>query len=96
LRRNSFRQSLYGEIENLDLKNRRLSFSKRSVWNEKIVEKVLKKDVDAVFHLAALIDIPFSIKNPILVNHVLRRLFHFLPRSALPRMALRRKYGELG
>lgn len=59
-----------GKIENLDLKNRRLSFFKGDVCNEKIVEEVLNKDVDVVFHLPALIDISFSIQHPAIVNHV--------------------------
>jgi UDP-glucose 4-epimerase len=28
------------------------------------------KDVEVVFHLAALVDVPFSVKNPLLVNQV--------------------------
>lgn len=59
----------FGKIENLDLKNPKLSFFKGDICDKKIVKKVLK-NVDVVFHLAALIDVSFSVKNPALVNHV--------------------------
>ncbi|MEM3566634.1 MAG: SDR family oxidoreductase [Candidatus Bathyarchaeia archaeon] len=58
-----------GKIENLNLKNPKLSFFKGDICDRKTVKKVLK-DVDVVFHLAALIDVPFSVENPALVNHV--------------------------
>ncbi|MEM2614802.1 MAG: GDP-mannose 4,6-dehydratase [Nitrososphaerota archaeon] len=59
----------FGKIKNLDLKNPRLLFFKGDVCERESVKKVLK-DVYVVFHLAALIDVPFSVKNPALVNHV--------------------------
>lgn len=58
-----------GKIKNLDLKNPKVSFFKGDVCDRKIVKKVLK-DVDVVFHLAALVDVPFSVKHPTIVNHV--------------------------
>lgn len=59
----------FGKVENLNLKNRRLSLFKGDVRDKEIVKKVLK-DVEIVFHLAALVDVPFSVKNPVLVNQV--------------------------
>ncbi|MEM2318187.1 MAG: SDR family oxidoreductase [Candidatus Bathyarchaeia archaeon] len=58
-----------GKIENLDLKNPRLRFLRGDIRNRKTVKEALK-DVDVVFHLAALVDVSFSVKNPTLVNHV--------------------------
>ncbi|MEM3766719.1 MAG: SDR family oxidoreductase [Candidatus Bathyarchaeia archaeon] len=58
-----------GKIENLDLKNLGLSFFEGDICDRRIIKKVLK-DIDVVFHLAALIDVPFSMKNPTFVNHV--------------------------
>lgn len=59
----------FGSIKNLNLKNPRLSFIKGDVCNKENIKKALK-NVRVIFHLAALIDIPFSVKNPALVNHV--------------------------
>jgi len=59
----------FGKAENLNLKNRRLSLFKGDVCDKEIVKKVLK-DVEIVFHLAALVDVPFSVRNPVLVNQV--------------------------
>ncbi|MEM3578963.1 MAG: SDR family oxidoreductase [Candidatus Bathyarchaeia archaeon] len=58
-----------GKIENLNIENPRLTFFKGDICGEKSVKKALK-DVEVVFHLAALVDVPFSVKNPTLVNHV--------------------------
>ncbi|MCS7124891.1 MAG: SDR family oxidoreductase [Candidatus Bathyarchaeota archaeon] len=58
-----------GRIENLNLKNHKLSFFQGDVCDKKIVKKVLK-NVEVVFHLAALIDVSFSVENPAVVNHV--------------------------
>jgi UDP-glucose 4-epimerase len=58
-----------GKTENLDLRNRKLLFLKGDIRNKEIVTRALK-DVEVVFHLAALIDVPFSIQNPLLVNQV--------------------------
>lgn len=58
-----------GKIENLDLKNPKLRFFKGDTRNRKTVKEILR-DVDVVFHLAALVDVSFSVKNPALVNHV--------------------------
>jgi UDP-glucose 4-epimerase len=59
----------HGKIENLDMKNRRLTFLKGDICDKQTVKKVLK-DVEAIFHLAALVDVPFSVENPTLVNRV--------------------------
>jgi len=58
-----------GKIENLDLRNPRILFLKGDVRDKAIVRKALK-DVEYIFHLAAIVDVPFSIKNPLLVNDV--------------------------
>ncbi|MEM3443113.1 MAG: SDR family NAD(P)-dependent oxidoreductase, partial [Candidatus Bathyarchaeia archaeon] len=58
-----------GKTENLDLKNRNLIFLKGGIRDKELVKKALK-DVEVVFHLAALVDVPFSVKNPLLVNQV--------------------------
>ncbi|MEM3672600.1 MAG: SDR family oxidoreductase [Candidatus Bathyarchaeia archaeon] len=58
-----------GKTENLDLKNRRLLFLKGDIRDKKLVKKALK-GVKVVFHLAALVDVQFSVKNPLLVNQV--------------------------
>lgn len=42
---------------------------KGNVRNKEIVRKALK-DVEAVFHLAAIVAFSFSVKNPFLVNEV--------------------------
>lgn len=58
-----------GRIENLDLQNSKLRFFKGDVRNKAIVRTALK-DIEYVFHLAAIVDVPFSVKNPLLVNDV--------------------------
>ncbi|MGQ9641967.1 MAG: SDR family oxidoreductase [Candidatus Bathycorpusculaceae bacterium] len=58
-----------GKTENLDLRNRKLLFLKGDIRNKEIVTKALR-DVEVVFHLAALVDVPFSVKNPLFVNQV--------------------------
>jgi len=58
-----------GKTENLDLKNRSLLFVKGNICDRELVKKAVK-DVEVVFHLAALVDVPFSVKNPLLVNQV--------------------------
>lgn len=58
-----------GRTENLDLENQKLLFIKGDIRERELVKKALK-DVEVVFHLAALVDVPFSVKNPLLVNQV--------------------------
>ena len=58
-----------GKTENLDLKNRSLLFVKGNICDRGLVKKAVK-DVEVVFHLAALVDVPFSVRNPLLVNQV--------------------------
>ncbi|MGB9713960.1 MAG: SDR family oxidoreductase [Candidatus Bathyarchaeales archaeon] len=58
-----------GKTENLDLENRSLLFLKGDIRNREVVKRALK-DVEVVFHLAALVDVSFSVRNPLLVNQV--------------------------
>ncbi|MGQ9506356.1 MAG: SDR family oxidoreductase [Candidatus Bathycorpusculaceae bacterium] len=58
-----------GKTENINLKDAKLHFVKGDVRDEAVVRKALK-NVDLVFHLAAIIDVAFSIKEPLLVNNV--------------------------
>lgn len=58
-----------GKIENINLKDAKLHFLKGDIRDIGAVKKALK-DVDVVFHLAAIIDVAFSIKKPLLVNNV--------------------------
>ncbi|MFH7860159.1 MAG: SDR family NAD(P)-dependent oxidoreductase, partial [Candidatus Aenigmatarchaeota archaeon] len=60
-----------GKIENLrkNLKNKNFKLIKGDVRNIKDVKKAIK-NVNAIFHLAAIVSVPLSIKNPILVNEV--------------------------
>ncbi|MEM3509023.1 MAG: SDR family oxidoreductase [Nitrososphaerota archaeon] len=60
-----------GKIGNLrkNLKNKNFKLIKGDVRNIKDVKKAIK-NVDAIFHLAAIVSVPLSIKNPILVNEV--------------------------
>ena len=58
-----------GKTENLNLKDAKLHFLKGDIRNIGTVKKALK-NVKVVFHLAAIIDVAFSIKEPLLVNDV--------------------------
>ncbi|MEM2928954.1 MAG: SDR family oxidoreductase [Nitrososphaerota archaeon] len=60
-----------GKIENLrkNLKNKNFKLIKGDIRNIKDVKKAIK-NVNAIFHLAAIVSVPLSIKNPILVNEV--------------------------
>jgi UDP-glucose 4-epimerase len=58
-----------GKTENLNLKDAKLHFLKGDIRDAETVKKALK-DVDVVFHLAAIIDVAFSVKEPLLVNDV--------------------------
>src|SRR5665647_1932204 len=58
--------SLYsGKLENIEnhIKNGKVDFVKGDIRDASIVKKSLVS-VEAVFHLAALISVPFSISNP--------------------------------
>jgi UDP-glucose 4-epimerase len=60
-----------GRIENIDhnRNNKNFHFFKGDIQNSAFINKVTK-DIDAVFHEAALISVPRSLKNPILTNKV--------------------------
>lgn len=58
-----------GKTENLDLRNRRLLFLRGDIRDREFIKKALK-DVEVVFHLAALVDVAFSVQNPMVVNQV--------------------------
>lgn len=59
-----------GQMSNLKgHENAKLSIIQGDIRNLALVEKVVK-DVDAVFHEAALVNIPLSIENPLLFNDV--------------------------
>jgi UDP-glucose 4-epimerase len=60
-----------GKIENIKqhLNHNKFHLIKGDIRNQKDVEKALK-DVDAVCHLAAIVNIPLSIENPLLANEV--------------------------
>jgi UDP-glucose 4-epimerase len=58
-----------GKVENLNLKNSNLRLLRDDIRDKKFVKKALK-DVEVVFHLAAIVDVEFSVKNPLLVNEV--------------------------
>jgi UDP-glucose 4-epimerase len=58
-----------GTTANLNLKGAKLHFLKGDIRNIDAVKKALK-NVKVVFHLAAIIDVAFSIKEPLLVNNV--------------------------
>ena len=64
-----------GKIEKLNLKNPNLRFLKGDVRDKEIVRKALKDVKEAVFHLAAIVDVSFSVKNPLLVNEVRNGLY---------------------
>ena len=60
-----------GQIENLERhsQNKNFRFVKGDVRNLDLVKQVVG-DVDAVFNLAAIVSVPRSIENPLLVNDV--------------------------
>lgn len=60
-----------GSIENVKhhLDSGELSLIKGDVRNSEVVKEAMR-DVDAVFHLAAVVNVPLSIENPLLVNDV--------------------------
>lgn len=61
-----------GKIENIDKKVfEKITFHKINIVNRKSVYSVISKsDADAVIHLAALISVPLSIKNPAITDRV--------------------------
>jgi UDP-glucose 4-epimerase len=54
-----------GKLENIErhIKNNKVDFVKGDIRDTSLVKKSLV-DVDAVFHLAAIISVPFSVSNP--------------------------------
>jgi UDP-glucose 4-epimerase len=54
-----------GKLENIErhIKNSKVDFVKGDIRDTSLVKKSLV-DVDAVFHLAAIISVPFSVSNP--------------------------------
>lgn len=58
-----------GRVENLNLRSPKVHFLKGDIRDKAAVSKTLK-NVEYVFHLAAIIDVPFSISNPSMVNDV--------------------------
>jgi nucleoside-diphosphate-sugar epimerase len=60
-----------GKIENIKkhLQNRSLKFVKGNICNFGLVKKLVS-DVDSIVNLAAIVSVPDSIKNPLLVNKV--------------------------
>jgi UDP-glucose 4-epimerase len=59
-----------GSLDNIPLKkNKNLSFIKGDIRDGETVKKALK-DIDAVFHEAALVSVVLSVKDPILSNAV--------------------------
>jgi len=60
-----------GRVKNIQrhLSSQRLHLVRGDVRNSEDVKKAVK-DVDAVFHLAAIVNVPLSIENPLLVNDV--------------------------
>jgi nucleoside-diphosphate-sugar epimerase len=73
-----------GRIENVKhhLNSGRFRLSKGDVRSSEDVKKAVK-NVDAVFHLAAIVSVPLSIENPILVNDVnLRGTLNLLKASS--------------
>lgn len=62
---------LAGKMENLErhAKNSHLQFVKGDIRNIQLVKKIVK-DVDAVFNDAAVVSVPRSIEQPLLVNEV--------------------------
>jgi UDP-glucose 4-epimerase len=60
-----------GKKENIahNIGRNNFNFIKGDILDSKIVDKVIK-DIDVVFHLAAIVGVPFSIKDPQKVNEV--------------------------
>lgn len=60
-----------GKIENVQhhLNNQKFNLVKGDVQNSRDVNKAIK-DADIVFHLAAFVNVPLSIENPMLANSV--------------------------
>ena len=60
-----------GKAENIQrhLHNRSFHLVKGDIRNLRDVEKAIK-DVDVVFHLAAIVNVPLSVEDPLLVNDV--------------------------
>ncbi|MDI6690821.1 MAG: GDP-mannose 4,6-dehydratase [Candidatus Bathyarchaeota archaeon] len=60
-----------GQIKNIkqNISDKKFRLIKGDVRNPKDVEKALE-NIDAIFHLAAIVNIPLSIENPTLVNEV--------------------------
>jgi len=60
-----------GKIENVQyhLNNQQFNLVKGDVQNSRDVNKAIK-DADIVFHLAAFVNVPLSIENPMLANNL--------------------------
>ena len=60
-----------GYIKNIKrhIGNKNFRFVKDDIRNQELINKLIK-DVDVVFHLAAIVSVPRSIKDPILTNEV--------------------------
>jgi len=60
-----------GKIENVQhyLNNQKFNLVEGDVQNSRDVNKAIN-DVDIVFHLAAFVNVPLSIENPMLANNV--------------------------
>ena len=60
-----------GKIENVQyhLNNQKFNLVKGNVQNSRDVNKAIK-DADIVFHVAAFVNVPLSIENPMLVNNI--------------------------
>ena len=56
-----------GKIENIKHNLKKIEFIKEDLKNEKVLDKVLK-EVDYVFHEAALVSVPESVDNPYLYH----------------------------
>lgn len=58
-----------GKIGNLNIQNPNFRLLKGDILNAGVVREALK-DVERVFHLAAIVDVPSSVNNPVLVNEI--------------------------
>ena len=60
-----------GKIENIQhcLKDVKFNFIKGDVQNSRDVNRAIK-DADVVFHLAAFVNVPLSMENPMLANNI--------------------------